>query len=130
VKTLRKSRSSTSFKRLKKVGTSQVVSSPEHSTYLEEDASKQGRNEAMGSGEANVVNNDAAGLDTELDTGKVSGEVLKDAVMSGGMEIESPQDMDGFVVTDKQGNKAVVEELVCVQENVVEKLKTLGPEQL
>jgi hypothetical protein len=73
----------------------------------------------MGSGEANVVKTDA-GLD--MDTGKVSGEVI--------MEVESPQDMDGFVVTDKQGNEAVMEELICVQENVVEKLKTLGPEQL
>ena len=45
IKNFRKSRSSTSFRRLKKVGTSQVVSSPEHSVPLEEDASKQGRNE-------------------------------------------------------------------------------------
>lgn len=64
----KKSRSST-FKRIKKVGTSQVVSSPEYSIHLEEDASNQGRNETVGSGEANELNdNDGAGLDgTRLD---------------------------------------------------------------
>ena len=55
IKTLKKSRSSTFLTRLKKVGTSHVVSSSEPSTHLEEDASKQGRNEdVMGSGEANL----------------------------------------------------------------------------
>jgi hypothetical protein len=55
IKNFKKSRSSTSLKRLKKVGTNQVVSSSEPTTtHLEEDASKQGMNDAtMGSGEVN-----------------------------------------------------------------------------
>ena len=80
------------------MGTSQVISSPEHSVPLEEDASKQGRNEeqnvAIGSEEANLMKVDGA---QDVDTGIVSGVVQ----MNDDMEVESPQDMDGFVVTDK-----------------------------
>ena len=68
------------------MGTSQVVSSPKHSVTLEEDASKQGRNEEqnkeMGSGEANLVKDDDA---QDVDTGKVSGEVLINDAMDTGM---------------------------------------------
>ena len=71
IKNFKKSRSSTFLKRLKKVGTSQVVSSSESSTHLEEDASKQGRNDdTMGSGEVNFENLDSA---QNMDTGLTSG---------------------------------------------------------
>lgn len=73
IKNFKKSRPSTSLKRLKKVGTSQVVSSPDLSTHLEEDASKQGRNEeTMGSGEANLEKVDSALV---MNDEMVSGEV-------------------------------------------------------
>ncbi|MCO6517240.1 MAG: hypothetical protein J6586_12265, partial [Snodgrassella sp.] len=124
IKNFQKSRSSTSLKRLKKVGTSQVVSSPEVSTHLEDDASKQGRNEeAMGSGEANVEKADRA---LGLNDGMVSGE----AQVIGDMDVESPQDAENFVVTDKSGNEVVMEEVVATQDKVVEQLTTLEPEQL
>lgn len=124
IKNLRTSRSSTSLKRLKKVGTSQVISSPELSTHLEEDASKQGRNaDVMGSGEANLKRVDSAQV---MDAGMVSGEVPE----VGDMEVESPQDAENFVIADKSGNEVVMEKVIATQENVVEKLKTLEPEQL
>ena len=62
----------------------------------------------------------------DVDIGMVSGEVP----IIDDMEVESPQDMDGFVIADKQGNEVVMEEVAATQEKVVEKLKTLGPEQL
>lgn len=77
------------------MGTSQVVSSPEHFIYLEDDASKQGRNETTGSGEANDLNkNDAAGLDgngTGLDIGVASGKAMEYNmdVDSGGIMLQS-----------------------------------------
>lgn len=77
----------------------------------------------MGSGEANLMKVDGA---HDVDIGMVSREVP----MTDDMEVESPQDMDGFVVADKQGNDVVMEKVVTAQEKVVEKLKTLGPEQL
>ena len=58
---------------MKKVGTSYVVSSSEPSTHLEEDASKQGRNDdTMGSGEVNLEKVDSA---QDMDAGMASGEV-------------------------------------------------------
>ena len=62
----------------------------------------------------------------DVDAGIVSGEVPE----INDMEVESPQDMDGFVIAVKQGNEVVMEEVAATQEKVVEKLKTLGPEQL
>jgi uncharacterized coiled-coil protein SlyX len=105
IKNFKKSRSSTSLRRLKKVGTNQVVSSAEPSTHLEEDASKQGRNEeTMGSGEVNVDKVDSV---QEMETGIVSGEVP----VIGDMDVDSPQDAEEFVVADKSGNEVVMEEV-------------------
>jgi uncharacterized coiled-coil protein SlyX len=124
LKHFKKSRSSTSLRRLKKVGTNQVVSSAEPSTHLEEDASKQGRNEeTMGSGEVNDDNVDSV---QEIETGIVSGEVP----VIGDMDVDSPQDAEDFEVADKSGNEVVMEEVIATQEKVVETLKTLEPEQL
>jgi hypothetical protein len=112
------------LKILKKVGTSQVVSSPVLSTHLEENASKQGRNEeAMDSGEANLKKVDSALV---MNDGMVSGEVP----VIGDMDVESPQDAENFVVADKSGNEVVMEKVIGTQEKVVEQLKTLEPEQL
>jgi hypothetical protein len=123
-KNFKKSRSSTSLKRLKKVGTSQVVSSPDLSTHLEEDASKQGRNEdVMGSGEENLKRVDSALV---MNDEMVSGEVPE----IGDMDVESPQDAENFVIADKSGNEVVMEQVIGTQEKVVEQLKTLEPEQL
>ena len=69
------------------MGTSQVVSSPELSTHLEEDDSNHGRNDEnediIGSGEANLKNVESA---QDMDAGMASGEVseMED------MEVESP----------------------------------------
>jgi uncharacterized coiled-coil protein SlyX len=124
IKNFKKSRSSTSLKRLKKVGTNQVVSSSEPSTHLEEDASKQGRNDdTMGSGEVNFEQVDSV---QDMDTGIASGEVP----VIGDMDVDSPQDAEEFVVADKSGNEVVMEKMVAAQEKVIETLKTLEPEQL
>jgi uncharacterized coiled-coil protein SlyX len=124
IKNFKKSRSSTSLKRLKKVGTSQIFSSPDLSTHLEEDASKQGRNEdVMDSGEAHLKRVNSA---QDMNDGMVSGEVpeIRD------MDVESPQDAENFVVADQSGKEVVMEKVISTQEKVVEKLKTLEPEQL
>jgi hypothetical protein len=122
---LKKSKTSTSLKRLKKVGTSQVIISPELSTHLEEDdASKQGRNEdVMGSGEAYMKRVESAQVMNEE---MASGEVQ----VIGDMDVESPEDAENFVVTDQLWNEVVMEKVIATQEKVVEKLKTLEPEQL
>ena len=106
------------------MGTSQVISSPELSTHLEEDASKQGRNEdVMGSGEANMKRVESAQVMNEE---MASGEVP----VIGDMDMESPEDAENFVVADQLGNEVVMEKVIATQEKVVEKLKTLEPEQL
>ena len=105
-----------------------MVSSSEPSIHLEEDASKQGRNEIVGSGEANELDdNDAVGLDgTRLDTGMASGEAMEN-----NREVDGSGDnAQGFVVADRAGHEVILEEFAKTQEKVVEKLKTLEPEQL
>jgi bacillopeptidase F (M6 metalloprotease family) len=124
IRNFKKSISSISLKRLKKVGTSQVVSSPDISTHLEEDASKQGRNEeTMGSGETKVKKVDCALVMNE-------GMVSEDVPVIEDMDVESPQDAENFVIADKSGNEVVMEKVIATQEKVVEQLKTLEPEQL
>lgn len=81
-----------SFKRLKKVGTRQRISSSE-SISLGEDDPKQGRNETKDSGEA-MENFDsaAAGDDIGVD-----------------MDVDSGENDDEYVVADNQGNEVVME---------------------
>ena len=62
----------------------------------------------------------------DMDAEMVSGEVPE----IGDMDVESPQDVDNFVIADKSGNEVVMEKVVAAQEKVVETLKTLEPEQL
>ena len=106
----RRPRASPKFKRWKKVGTTQRVSSLE-TTNLE-DAPKQGRNDDKVSGE------DVHNVDTGVDATNVGDD----------MDVDSRENADCFVVVDKEGNEVVMESVT--QEHVAENLKTLEPEQL
>lgn len=88
------------------MGTTQRVSSYEDAS-LGDDAPKHGRNESKDSGEVKATNIESAAVDMKMDSG---------------------DNANDFVVADHEGNEVVLEEVT--QEQVVEKLKTLEPEQL
>ena len=90
---------------------------------LGEDASKQGRNETVDSGEE-VELDTSAGVDNVAE--KVNVMASGEAVNQVDMDVDSGD--NEFVVVDQEDNAVVMEE--ASKQSVVETLKTLEPEQL
>jgi hypothetical protein len=76
---------------------------------LGEDAPKQGRNESKNSRDAEITFMGSAAVEMDMD-------------------VESGDNAADYVVADHEGNEVILDTLT--QEQVVEKLKTLEPEQL